>query len=91
MLLHGSAGVAALIATLMMTSRRRPSMTPNIRTGRANGRACPCLAIPASRRTIRESRPGRGQGAPLTPEYQAVFEANLADQKAGGQGGEAAT
>jgi hypothetical protein len=30
--------------------------------------------------------PGRGQGAPLTPEYQAIFEANLADQAAGGQG-----
>jgi hypothetical protein len=30
--------------------------------------------------------PGRGQEAPLTAEYQAVFEANLADQKAGGQG-----
>jgi hypothetical protein len=29
---------------------------------------------------------GRGQQAPLTPEYQAVFEANLADQAAGGQG-----
>jgi hypothetical protein len=30
--------------------------------------------------------PGRGQGAPLTPEYQAIFEANLADQAAGGHG-----
>ena len=29
---------------------------------------------------------GRGQQAPLTPEYQARFEANLADQAAGGQG-----
>jgi hypothetical protein len=29
---------------------------------------------------------GRGQQAPLTEEYQAIFEANLADQKAGGQG-----
>jgi hypothetical protein len=29
---------------------------------------------------------GRGQQAPLTAEYQAVFEANLADQAAGGQG-----
>jgi len=29
---------------------------------------------------------GRGQEAPLTPEYQAIFEANLADQAAGGQG-----
>jgi hypothetical protein len=30
--------------------------------------------------------PGRGQEAPLTPEYQAIFEANLKDQAAGGQG-----
>jgi len=29
---------------------------------------------------------GRGQQAPLTPEYQAVFEASLADQATGGQG-----
>jgi hypothetical protein len=29
---------------------------------------------------------GRGQQAPLTPEYQAIFEAGLADQEAGGQG-----
>jgi hypothetical protein len=31
---------------------------------------------------------GRGQQAPLTPEYQAVLEASLADQAAGGQGGD---
>jgi hypothetical protein len=30
--------------------------------------------------------PGRGQQAPLVPEYQAVFEANVLDQAAGGQG-----
>jgi hypothetical protein len=30
--------------------------------------------------------PGRGQEAPLTPEYQAVLDASLADQAAGGQG-----
>jgi hypothetical protein len=29
---------------------------------------------------------GRGQGAPLTAEYQARFEANLVDQANGGQG-----
>jgi hypothetical protein len=29
---------------------------------------------------------GRGQQAPLTAEYQAIFEANLADQAQGGQG-----
>ena len=31
---------------------------------------------------------GRGQEAPLTPEYRAVLEASLADQAAGGQGGD---
>src|SRR5258705_8885809 len=30
--------------------------------------------------------PGRLQEAPLTPEYQAIYEANLADQAHGGQG-----
>src|SRR5262245_16093331 len=29
---------------------------------------------------------GRGQQAPLTNEYQAIYEANLADQAAGGPG-----
>src|SRR2546422_8294839 len=29
---------------------------------------------------------GRGQQAPLTPEYQAIFEASLAEQEKGGQG-----
>ncbi len=32
--------------------------------------------------------PGLGQQAPLTPEYQAVLQASLADQAAGGQGGD---
>jgi hypothetical protein len=31
---------------------------------------------------------GPGQEAPLTPEYQAIFEANLADQVLGGQAGD---
>src|SRR6516225_1140152 len=30
--------------------------------------------------------PRRGQQPPLTPEYQAIYEANLKDQAAGGQG-----
>jgi len=29
---------------------------------------------------------GRGQQAPLTPEYQAIYEANVKDQALGGQG-----
>ena len=37
--------------------------------------------------TFDQTKPwGRGQQAPLTPEYQAVFEASLADQATGGQG-----
>jgi hypothetical protein len=31
---------------------------------------------------------GRGQQAPLTPEYQVILEASLADQASGGQGGD---
>src|SRR3981081_2311781 len=31
--------------------------------------------------------PGRGQRPPLTPEYQAIYEARLADRAAGGLGG----
>src|SRR5712691_8637696 len=30
--------------------------------------------------------PGRGQGMPLTAEYQAIYEAGLKDQAEGGQG-----
>jgi len=30
--------------------------------------------------------PARGQEAPLTPEYRAIYEASLADQATGGQG-----
>ena len=32
------------------------------------------------------SKPRTAEEAPLTPEYQAIFEANLRDQAAGGQG-----
>jgi hypothetical protein len=32
---------------------------------------------------------GRGQQPPLTPEYQAIFDASLADQSRGGQGNNA--
>jgi hypothetical protein len=35
---------------------------------------------------VPDKPPGLGQQAPLTPEYQAVLEASLADQAAGGQG-----
>jgi hypothetical protein len=46
-----------------------------LRTGRGNGNAWdPTKPL------------GLGEGAPLTPEYQAILEAAVADEKAGGQG-----
>jgi hypothetical protein len=33
-----------------------------------------------------EQTPGLGQQAPLTPEYQAIFDTSLAEQAAGGHG-----
>jgi hypothetical protein len=35
---------------------------------------------------VPDKRPGLAQEAPLTPEYQKILEASLADQAAGGQG-----
>jgi hypothetical protein len=43
-------------------------------------------AIVAGPRFDQSKPPGLGQGAPLTAEYQALFEANLKDIAAGGQG-----
>ena len=57
---------------------------PNIRIGPGSGsvhRASGSSGIPPSRW-------GLAKQAPLTPEYQAVLEASLADQAAGGQGGD---
>ena len=38
--------------------------------------------------TFDPGKPRRGQNPPLTPEYQAVYEATLKDQDEGGQGGD---
>ena len=43
-------------------------------------------AIGGSVRYAPEKPRGLGQEAPLTPEYQAIFEANLKDMAEGGQG-----
>jgi hypothetical protein len=45
------------------------------------------IATPGGNRYDPMKPAGRGQQAPLTPEYQAIFEKDLADQAAGGQGG----
>jgi hypothetical protein len=43
-------------------------------------------AIGGSVKYVPDKPRGLGQGAPYTPEYQAVFEANLRDMAEGGQG-----
>ena len=43
-------------------------------------------AIGGSVKYVPERPRGLGQEAPLTPEYQALFEANLKDMAEGGQG-----
>ena len=42
--------------------------------------------LPANLRTTRPSLGEKGQQAPLTPEYQAILEASIADQAQGGHG-----
>jgi hypothetical protein len=44
------------------------------------------VATPGGNRYDPMKLAGRGQQAPLTPEYQAIFEAGLKDQAEGGQG-----
>ena len=56
---------------------------PNIPIGKGQwvgGAAMRAPASPASRPIDPTKPPGRGQQAPLTPEYQAIYEASLADQ-----------
>jgi hypothetical protein len=78
----GSIGAAAFMAALLMeiagaTARDRadyPNMTGQWR------------AVGGSVKFVPEKPRGLGQEAPLTPEYQAIFEANLKDMAEGGQG-----
>ena len=45
------------------------------------------LRTPGGQPSFDQTKPwGRGQQAPLTPEYQKVLEASIADQASGGQG-----
>jgi hypothetical protein len=80
---RGSVGALALVGTLCLSSAGALAFDDNqypdlsgqwLRTDTGTPRYDP-------------SKPaGRGQQAPLTPEYQAILEASLADQANGGQG-----
>jgi hypothetical protein len=90
MRLRNSIGAAALMAAaLMMTiggaAAFDDSKYPDLKgQWRRAGRAVQSDRIGAP---FDPTKPfGRGEEAPLTPEYQAIYEANLADMEKGGQG-----
>ena len=86
---RNSIGATALAAALMMTiggaAAFDDSKYPDLKgQWRRVGRAVQSDRIGAP---FDPSKPfGRGEEAPLTPEYQAIYEANLADMERGGQG-----
>jgi hypothetical protein len=91
MLCRGSVGVLVLVAALLTAvssasafdEEKYPDLKGMWRRG-PNAQAGPLQG----RFNVFDPSKGWGpaQQAPLTPEYQARFEANLADQAAGGQG-----
>jgi hypothetical protein len=84
MLLRGLVGALAISALLGADVAQAQGFDPAkypdwkgqwLRTGRGNGNAWdPTKPL------------GLGEGAPLTPEYQAIYEAALEDEHEGGQG-----
>ena len=79
--LVGALAISALLGTGMAQAQGfDPAKYPDwkgqwLRTGRGNGNAWdPTKPL------------GLGEGAPLTPEYQAIYEAALKDEHEGGQG-----
>jgi hypothetical protein len=87
MLLRCAFGAAALAAVAMASGgaaafdeSRYPDLKGQWRRADPGNRLRIGLAFDASKPI------GRGEEAPLTPEYQAIYEANLADQAQGGQG-----
>jgi hypothetical protein len=75
------AGTAALLITLAGAAAHDESKYPD---WDGTWRRAPGVGIGWD-----ETKPrGRGQQPPLTPEYQAIWEASMADQAAGGQGGD---
>jgi hypothetical protein len=89
MCFRNSIGATALAAALMMTiggaAAFDDSKYPDLKgQWRRVGRAVQSDRIGAP---FDPSKPfGRGEQAPLTPEYQAIYEANLADMERGAQG-----
>jgi hypothetical protein len=77
-----SIGVLAILAVLLMATRpaaaHDETKYPDVRGQ--------WTAIGGSVKFVPDKPRGLGQEAPLTPEYQAIFEENLRDVAEGGQG-----
>jgi hypothetical protein len=87
MLYRGLIGATTLVAALLATpcaqafdESKYPDLKGQWRRADAGNRLVIGLAWDSSKPF------GRGEEAPLTPEYQAIYEANLADMAKGGQG-----
>jgi hypothetical protein len=82
MLYRSAIAAAALAATLLMSVADAQALDdakyPDLRGQ--------WTAIGGSVKFVSDKPRGLGQEAPLTPEYQAIFEANLKDVAEGGQG-----
>jgi hypothetical protein len=82
MLYRSAIAAAALAATLLMNVAGAQALDdakyPDLRGQ--------WTAIGGSVKFVPDKPRGLGQEAPLTPEYQAIFEANLKDVAEGGQG-----
>src|SRR5204863_5760738 len=79
-------GLAAVVAALLMTSMAA-SAFDDAKYPDLSGQWVAVNLGVGGQPAFDPTKPwGRGQQAPLTPEYRAVHEASLADQANGGQG-----
>jgi hypothetical protein len=80
--------VAALLSTIAAASAFDETKYPDLKGLWRRGPNASTAGVGQGRGNVFDPAKawGPAQQAPLTPEYQARFEANLADQAAGGQG-----
>jgi hypothetical protein len=80
--------LAALLSTIVAASAFDETKYPDLKGLWRRGPNANTVGVGQGRGNVFDPAKawGPAQQAPLTPEYQARFEANLADQAAGGQG-----
>ena len=92
MLYRKSFGAITLAGALGMAAAGAPAQNPVADAARYDAAKYPDWSGQWRRPETGPNRydpskpPGRAQRAPLMPEFQAIFEAGLADQKEGGSG-----